>query len=478
MTRKTYLLAAILGSSAVVAVGGCTELDLGEDSDSLVLKDPTYDPNALTAAPLSMEPGARPTPPVLVDDYSGIVEWAESFGGAYADSSESMALGRFGEVVLTGSVADSVDFGSGQNEATGYDQAFVAVYNTSGRHIWSDCSIGTGDHHGRAVATDFDGNVYIAGDFAGHMILGGHAHDARGRTDAFVAKYSVNGGLLWSRVFGGEGDETATAIAIDSSGHVVVAGTFYDALEVGDFDLSGHGGSDVFLASLTNDGMVLGARSIGGATDDEVGDIAVSSKGRIAVTTTYINTETGKRNAAIISLHRSASLAWMRQLTGLGDNEVNAVAFDANENLFAVGSYTESMVLRDAEFPPALNRDGFALVISPEGDTRWNRRMGSTGNDVAETIAIDPQHGLFIAGTLSEPSHGATDIFVLSVTFHGQGEWARVFGGVGRDTIAAAVTDDKGQLILTGGFEKVLPFDDEKIESRGDRDFFLLSIVQ
>jgi len=482
MTRRSNLLAAILGFSVMAAAGGCTELDVGDGSGSLVLKDPNFDPYALEAMLLSPESGSAPMishlPGRYFQGWEGTVSWARSYGGARMDIAEGMALGRFGSLVLTGSIADSVDFGNGPTESTGYDQAFVAVYNTAGRHLWADCTGGYGDHHGRAVATDLDGSVYIAGDFAGRMEIGGHVHEALGRTDAFVAKYSVNGGLQWVRVFGGDGDESARTIAIDASGNVVVAGTFDGSLAIDDFEITRLGGVDVFIAALDAKGIVVGARSIGGPTDDAVSSVAVNRSGGYAVALTYINSDTGKRNAAIAMLHRESTLSWMRQFTGFGDNEINGVTFDTHDDVYVVGSYTEKMVTRDAEFPLAANRDGFVIVFSAEGDTRWNHRMGSTGNDTATAVALDPSRGLVIAGTLTEPTYGETDLFVLQTTVNGRALWGRVFGGGGRDTITAAVTDLAGHAIVTGSFERAVGFDRTKLDSQGEGDLFLLSIVQ
>ena len=45
-----------------------------------------------------------------------------------------------------------------------------------------------------------------------------------GGSDAFVAKYSPAGALLWATYYGGSGADGARAIAVDPSGNVLVTG--------------------------------------------------------------------------------------------------------------------------------------------------------------------------------------------------------------------------------------------------------------
>jgi hypothetical protein len=47
-----------------------------------------------------------------------------------------------------------------------------------------------------------------------------------GSGDIFVAKYSTTGAYQWAKRFGDVEQQYATAVAIDSSGNVVVAGIF------------------------------------------------------------------------------------------------------------------------------------------------------------------------------------------------------------------------------------------------------------
>src|SRR5437899_2785518 len=74
-----------------------------------------------------------------------------------------------------------------------------------------------------AVTTDILGNVYVAGTTDG--ALPGQTN--AGGYDAFVRKYDANGIEVWTRQFGGAGEERSFGIAMSGDGlsEYVVGGT-------------------------------------------------------------------------------------------------------------------------------------------------------------------------------------------------------------------------------------------------------------
>ena len=93
---------------------------------------------------------------------------------------------------------------------------------------------GNGDDDARAIATDSAGNVYIAGTTTSSNFptvapvqgIPGNQDPTVNDTDAFVTKLNAAGNvLLFSTYLGGADDDAANAIAVDSSGNVIVAGS-------------------------------------------------------------------------------------------------------------------------------------------------------------------------------------------------------------------------------------------------------------
>ena len=77
-----------------------------------------------------------------------------------------------------------------------------------------------------AIATDEQGSVYLAGSTTGSL-GGGNASD---NDDAWIAKYSASGALIWKRQLGTAAVDSAAGVASDRKGAVYIAGSTQGAL--------------------------------------------------------------------------------------------------------------------------------------------------------------------------------------------------------------------------------------------------------
>jgi hypothetical protein len=112
---------------------------------------------------------------------------------------------RFGIRGLCGAVAAALFLGLAHSALASDQPQWVRQLGTSGRD----------EVHG--VATDGDGNVYIAGSTE-------VSYD-EGTGNAWVAKYSAAGALRWKRQFGTSRWDKAHGVATDGDGNVYIAGT-------------------------------------------------------------------------------------------------------------------------------------------------------------------------------------------------------------------------------------------------------------
>ncbi len=119
--------------------------------------------------------------------------------------------------------------GSRTREATGgLRDVYVAKFNPAGKLQFSTYLGGSQQDTAKAIAVDQEGNAYVAGDtlsadFPTKNALRDRPFDA-GLGDVFLAKLSPSGELLFSTYWGGNGQDMAGAVAVDSSGAVHVCG--------------------------------------------------------------------------------------------------------------------------------------------------------------------------------------------------------------------------------------------------------------
>ena len=118
------------------------------------------------------------------------VSWATSIGGTNSDYGYGIATDSSGNVYVIGKYSGSFTIGSTTLTSAGSNDVFVAKYDTSGTVQWATSIGGTGNDSGGAIATDSNGNVYVAGYYAGSVTIGTTTLNSLGSVDVFVVKYS------------------------------------------------------------------------------------------------------------------------------------------------------------------------------------------------------------------------------------------------------------------------------------------------
>ena len=119
-----------------------------------------------------------------------------------------------GNVILSGAFQGTVGFGGGNLVSAGSSDIFLAKYNAGGAHQWSQRFGGTSNDGGSGIAVDGSGNMILTGTFQGTVDLGGGNLVSAGDYDIFLAKYDASGVHQWSERFGSAGRDIADAPAL------------------------------------------------------------------------------------------------------------------------------------------------------------------------------------------------------------------------------------------------------------------------
>jgi hypothetical protein len=182
---------------------------------------------------------------------TGAHVWSRRYGGTGADEGRAVAVDpATSEIVVTGNFAGSTSFGGSTLTSAGSNDVFVAKYGSTGAHVWSRRAGGTSADSGRAVAIGAAGQVVVAGSFARTIDFGTGAHTAAGATDAFVVRYSASGAPVASDAYGGTQGDQADGVAVASDGTTVVTGAFRPSIALDSGTLTSDGSTDGFVGKL------------------------------------------------------------------------------------------------------------------------------------------------------------------------------------------------------------------------------------
>jgi len=156
------------------------------------------------------------------------------FGGAAVSELDFIALDSTGAIYVCGyAFSDGLPtknaiqstFGGGQS-----DVLLAKLTSAGDSVVYATYLGGSGNDGPSGLVTDLDGNVYVAGatssaDFPLKNSLQPFVGSSTSlKYDAFVAKISPSDVLLYSTVIGGDGNDQARGIALDSRGAVHVVG--------------------------------------------------------------------------------------------------------------------------------------------------------------------------------------------------------------------------------------------------------------
>jgi hypothetical protein len=146
-------------------------------------------------------------------------------------------------------VAGVTDGGLDGNTLTGTRDLFVTKYDSSGVQQYTrQLGVAGQVTDGRSVATDANGNVYVAGYTDGGL----DGNTLNGTRDLFVTKYNSSGVKQYTRQLGVAGQRTlGYSVATDANGNVYVAGDTFGGLDGN--TLTGTG--DAFVTKYDSSGV-------------------------------------------------------------------------------------------------------------------------------------------------------------------------------------------------------------------------------
>jgi hypothetical protein len=285
------------------------------------------------------------------------------FGGDNEEWSNDVCFTDDGGFLLSGmSRSDDLPVQNAyQSEYAGDGDAFLVKVSSQFQVEFYTYFGGTGHEEPMALTIDNDGNIILAGGTSSDdlTVLDPLQENLNGTSDAFLAKFSPSGTLLFSTYLGGSDFDRIEDIFISTSGDYVVVGPTWST----DFYTSpgshqktfGGGDSDVFITSISNDGQSIQFSTyFGNTTNDDAWAIGSDSTGdviivgmtdgdAIATDSAYQQTYGGGDTDCFVAkfTHNCSSLKWSTLLGGNGWEFGDQVEFDSDDNIVASG-YTGS----------------------------------------------------------------------------------------------------------------------------------------
>lgn len=416
--------------------------------------------------------------------------WSRGAGGPRTEWSGNLGLDSAASSYIVGVYKNSITFGDFTTFSNGQDTGFyIAKYNSFGALQWAAQGNGAGAFHDASIAVDRAGNCWVAGSFARTVKLGDVVLTSQGGDDIFIARYSYYGILLWARRIGGSGDDRALAVAADSSGGMVITGSFTSGATIGGATHASAGGADLFVARYDTAGEPSWGMRAGGSGDDQGRGVCVARTGHIYVAGAFEDTvslagsaliSAGDADVLLARLDADGVAEWAVRYGSSGIDMANAAVVDGAGACHIAGRFSGSVAFGGLRLAGAGGADLFVAKVESSNAVRWAVGGGGAGDDEGTAVALDTGGVCYVAGRHSAgrfgaedlASSGGADIVAAAISADGAFAWARGAGGP-MDDRATGIGADGGEVFVTGTFDSVATFGDDSATARGGADVFV-----
>lgn len=394
--------------------------------------------------------------------------WAHSMGSALTavqESGNDIAADAAGNVYVIGNFYGPTDFDTSEIDSiltsAGESDIFLAKYDPDGSYLWAFSIGGIGIEEGAALAIDAVGNVVITGAFRNSIDIDPSAATVSLTTnaaqDAFVAKYSPEGELLWGFKLGSiNGLDEGTDVTVDSNDDVYVTGWFNNTIDfnpaAGVVNTTSAGFSDIYLAKYSSAGAYQWVARFGGTGGEFPFALTCDNADNVYVTGDFQNTVDFDPSAATANVTAAAGIsdAFIVKLTGAGvyqwahgfgntqEDHGYGLITDSDNNVYMLGAFSLAV-----DFDPSPAVASFTAVGD---DDVFVAKYSSTGAYV-HTITFGGvfgfgNNGLAIARGEGE-SYYVTGIFYETEDFDpSPGVFGLTAGAGGSDIFVAHYTNE------------------------------------
>ena len=371
-------------------------------------------------------------------------------------------------------------------------------------------TIGSATAVGISIAHDNFGNVFLAGTFQDTIDFDPGAGTtwvaSTGAYDIFLAKFNIQGNLVWIKSFAGTSTEGPVGLVVDNTGNPILLGQFQQTIDANpDPNLSNSlisfGVEDVFLVKLDSMGNYIWSKQMGGVNTDYPMMLRSDNLGNLIVAGTFrdsIDTDpsanvqnlvsSGNVDGFLVKLNSLGNYVWSKKVGANFGDAITGIDVDVNNNIYACGSFVGTV-----DFDPGVNVFNLTATISTVGSFvfKWDAAgnyvfakpflsTNASGNITASYLNLDATGNIFIIGDFNRQvdfnpdavavdtmtsSSNSQDVFLTKFNSTGVYQWTRIFGNNNIDFATAIVNDAQGNVYFKGSFSGSIDINPHPVDS-------------
>ncbi len=248
----------------------------------------------------------------------------------------------------------------------------------------------------------------------GFILTGLTSGGEYGGEDVFLMKVGETGEMLWTKTYGGAGNDHGWAVRQTVDGGFVIVG-FTDSF--------GAGALDVCLIKTDAEGNELWSKTFGGSGEEYGWDVRTTSDNGFIIAAQTNSMGNGEIDAWLIKTDSEGNEEWSKNYGGDKVDRIFSVQQTNDDGYIAAGiTYSYASISSN-------DRDGYILKVNASGDQESYEIIGEDGYDVAHSIAPTKDGGSIVTGYGGSYSvGGGTDVYLTKINRKGKVKWTKALG--------------------------------------------------
>ncbi|MDQ3046938.1 MAG: T9SS type A sorting domain-containing protein [Bacteroidota bacterium] len=288
--------------------------------------------------------------------------------------------------------------------------------NNLGDTTWTATYGGGLPDYPNSILQDSDGNYMVAA-YTKSFGAGG--------TDSYILKLNGSGDTIWTKTFGGSGEDEAKEIIASGDGNFIVVGRTNS--------ISGTS-QDMYLMKIDPSGNMIWTKTYGGPQFESGNSVKICLDGGYILGGQTLSYGSGMGDHWLLRTNSSGDSLWSKTFGGTAFDETKYVLANPDGTFTLCGN---SYISGDADIQ--------AIKTDASGNVIWDKMYGGTDKDVSKTIEPTSDGGYILSSISRSFGWINPDMWLLKINGSGDTVWTKNYGSFDHEhAYCAKQTADDG----------------------------------
>lgn len=313
--------------------------------------------------------------------------------------------------------------GDTRSFGSGSSDIWLIKTDNGGDPLWTRTFGGLGEEHGYSVRQTDD---------EGYVIVGTTSSYGAGGYDIWLIKTNSLGNPSWTKTFGGSAWDWGWSVRPTSDDGYILTGYT---------ESYGPGSSAVWLIKTDSAGDTLWTRTFGGSSSEWGESVEQTTDGGYIIAGNTYSYGAGSSDVWLIKTDSLGASQWTRVVGGSNSDQARSVRQCANDT-YIVAGHTRSY--------GAGSYDAWLIKTDSSGDTLWTKTFGGIDDDRGSSVRETADAGYVIVGYTKSYGAGDYDVWLIKTDSVGDSLWTETFGGRDLDRGRSVEQTADGGYIVVG----------------------------